>query len=345
MQNARLIADAERYYRAMYYGSNESWNLRDQHMFDTLQRLLEFHGPEAKAVVWEHNSHLGDASATEMGLRGQLNVGQLCRAKHAAAAFLIGFGTDRGTVAAASDWDAPMQVMQVRAAHPESYERLCHRAGVPAFFLHLREPARDALRFELEPPRLERAIGVVYRPETEIQSHYFHASLPAAVRRVRLDRRDARGVASDPGRGPRPPARASLRVVSGSRACREAKPRGAHAGLRGAHRALFFDCRPGATCGPTPSPSATSSRSARATGETRYDELALRSIDQVHHVLGRHRSDDARTGWISGLDEREGERHPTRGGLRIGKQLPERPRAHPSTSGSSGSATASTSTI
>ncbi len=177
-QNARLIADAERYYRAMYYGSNESWNLRDQHMFDTLQRLLEFHGPEAKAVVWEHNSHLGDASATEMGLRGQLNVGQLCRAKHAAAAFLIGFGTDRGRVAAASDWDAPMQVMQVRAAHPESYEHLCHRAGVPAFFLHLREPARDALRFELESPRLERAIGVVYRPETEIQSHYFHASLP-----------------------------------------------------------------------------------------------------------------------------------------------------------------------
>jgi protein-L-isoaspartate(D-aspartate) O-methyltransferase len=178
VQNARLIADAERYYRAMYYGSNESWNLRDQHMFDTLEALLAFHGSTAKAVVWEHNSHLGDASATEMGLRGQLNVGQLCREKFGASAFLIGFGTDRGTVAAADDWGGPMRVMQVRPAHPESYERLCHEAGVPAFFLHLREPARAELRYELEPPRLERAIGVVYRPQTEIQSHYFHASLP-----------------------------------------------------------------------------------------------------------------------------------------------------------------------
>jgi protein-L-isoaspartate(D-aspartate) O-methyltransferase len=178
VQNARLIADAERYYRAMYYGSDESWNLRDRHMFDTLEALLAFHGPDAKAVVWEHNSHLGDASATEMGLRGQLNVGQLCREKHAESAFLIGFGTDRGTVAAADDWDGPMRVMQVRPAHPESYERLCHEAGLPAFFLHLREPSRDELRLELEPPRLERAIGVVYRPDTELQSHYFHASLP-----------------------------------------------------------------------------------------------------------------------------------------------------------------------
>jgi protein-L-isoaspartate(D-aspartate) O-methyltransferase len=177
-QNARLVADAERYYRAMYYGSNESWNLRDQHMFDTLESLLAFHGPETKAVVWEHNSHVGDASATEMGRRGPLNVGQLCREKYAASAFLIGFGTDRGTVAAADEWGGPMRVMQVRSAHPESYERLCHESGVPAFFLHLREPAREDLRFELEPPRLERAIGVIYRPETEVQSHYFYASLP-----------------------------------------------------------------------------------------------------------------------------------------------------------------------
>jgi protein-L-isoaspartate(D-aspartate) O-methyltransferase len=178
VQNARLIADAERYYRAMYYGSNESWNLRDRHMFETLVALLDFHGPDAKAVVWEHNSHLGDASATEMGLRGQLNVGQLCRERFGASAFSIGFGTDRGTVAAADDWDGPMRVMSVRPSHPESYERLCHEAAVPAFFLHLREPDRAELRYELEPARLERAIGVVYRPETEIQSHYFHASLP-----------------------------------------------------------------------------------------------------------------------------------------------------------------------
>jgi protein-L-isoaspartate(D-aspartate) O-methyltransferase len=178
VQNARLIADAERYYRTMYYGSSESWNLRDQHMVDTLEALLAFHGPGAKAVIWAHNSHLGDASATEMGTRGQHNVGQLCRQKHGEAAFLVGFGTDHGTVAAADDWDGPMRVMPVRPAHPESYERLCHEAGVPAFSLRLREPEREEIRFELEPPRLERAIGVVYRPQTELESHYFHASLP-----------------------------------------------------------------------------------------------------------------------------------------------------------------------
>lgn len=178
VQNARLVADAERYYRAMYYGSNESWNLRDRHMFETLEALLAFHGPNSKAVVWEHNSHLGDARATEMGLRGQLNVGQLCREEFGDAAFLIGFGTDRGTVAAADEWDGPMRVMAVRASHPESYERVCHDAAVPAFFLHLREPEREALRYELESPRLERAIGVIYRPESEVQSHYFYASLP-----------------------------------------------------------------------------------------------------------------------------------------------------------------------
>lgn len=178
VQNARLVADAERYYRAMYYGSNESWNLRDRHMFETLEALLEHRGPDAKAVVWEHNSHLGDASATEMGVRGQLNVGQLCREAYGPSAFLVGFGTDRGTVAAAREWDGPMQVMPVRASHPESYERLCHDADVAAFFLHLREPRRAALRDELEAARLERAIGVVYRPETELQSHYFHACLP-----------------------------------------------------------------------------------------------------------------------------------------------------------------------
>jgi protein-L-isoaspartate(D-aspartate) O-methyltransferase len=178
VQNARLVADAERYYRAMYYGSNESWNLRDRHMFGTLEALLDFYGAGSKAVLWEHNSHLGDASATEMGLRGQLNVGQLCREKFGASAFLIGFGTDRGTVAAADAWDGPMRVMQVRESHAQSYERICHDAAVPAFFLHLRQPGREELRYELLTPRLERAIGVVYRPDTELQSHYFNASLP-----------------------------------------------------------------------------------------------------------------------------------------------------------------------
>jgi len=176
--NARVVANAERYYRAMYYGGEESWNLRDQHMFETLKAVLRYHGPQAKAVVWEHNSHLGDAAATEMGVRGQLNVGHLCRQAFGDGAYLIGFGTDHGTVAAAHDWDGPMAVMNVRPAHPQSYERLCHDSGVPAFFLHLRAPVREAIREELEPPRLERAIGVVYRPETELASHYFHAVLP-----------------------------------------------------------------------------------------------------------------------------------------------------------------------
>jgi protein-L-isoaspartate(D-aspartate) O-methyltransferase len=178
VENARLIADAERYYRAMYYGASESWNQRDRHMFGTLERQLAFHGSGAKAVVWAHNSHLGDAQATEMSARGELNLGHLCRQRYGDQAFLIGFGTDRGTVAAADDWDRPMRVMDLRPAHPESYERLCHESGIAAFFLHLREPAREEVRAELAAPRLERAVGVVYRPETELQSHYFHASLP-----------------------------------------------------------------------------------------------------------------------------------------------------------------------
>ena len=177
-QNARLVAAAERYYRVMYYGAVESWNLRDQHMFDTLERLLEFHGPGSKGVVWEHNSHVGNAAATEMGTRGEHNVGQLSRARFAESAFLVGFGTDHGTVAAASDWDGPMEVKRVRPSHEASYERLCHESEVKAFMLHLRDPVRQAVRDELEAARLERAIGVIYRPESELQSHYFQACLP-----------------------------------------------------------------------------------------------------------------------------------------------------------------------
>ena len=178
VQNARLVANAERYYRELYFGSAHSWNLRDQHMFDTLQWLLDARGPDAKAVVWAHNSHLGDAAATEMGLKGEFNVGHLCRREFGEAAYLVGFGTDHGTVAAAADWDEPMQVMAVRPALPESYEHLCHVSGVPAFCLPLRHAPRPELRLELTPAHLERAIGVVYRPETERQSHYFSASLP-----------------------------------------------------------------------------------------------------------------------------------------------------------------------
>ncbi len=138
-QNARLVADAERYNRLMYYGSAESWNLRDRHMFDTLVQVLEHRGPAAKAVVWAHNSHIGDARFTDMGAeRGELNIGQLCRERYGNDAVLIGMGMDTGTVAAASEWDAPMEVMQVRPSRPDSYELLCHRTGQERFLLDLR---------------------------------------------------------------------------------------------------------------------------------------------------------------------------------------------------------------
>lgn len=177
-QNALVVANAERYYRVMYYGSVDSWNLRDQHMYETLQTVRAHRGPGAKVVVWEHNSHVGDASATEMGARGEHNVGMLCRREYGDDAFLVGFGTDHGTVAAASEWGGPMENKSVRPSHPLSYERICHDSGVPAFMLHLRDPVREEVRDELTPPRLERAIGVIYRPETELQSHYFQAELP-----------------------------------------------------------------------------------------------------------------------------------------------------------------------
>ncbi|HEX8234269.1 MAG TPA: protein-L-isoaspartate(D-aspartate) O-methyltransferase [Caulobacteraceae bacterium] len=178
-QNARLVAAAERYYRAMYYGSAESWNLRDSHMFETLEQLLESRGPEAKAVVWAHNSHIGDASATEMGVsRGEHNLGQLCRARWGDAAVLIGFGTDRGTVAAATDWDGQMEIKRVRPSEPGSYEHQCEESGAGRFLLDLGEGANEEARHELLSPRLERFIGVIYRPQTELQSHYMEASLP-----------------------------------------------------------------------------------------------------------------------------------------------------------------------
>jgi protein-L-isoaspartate(D-aspartate) O-methyltransferase len=147
-------------------------------MFETLKYVRAHHGPDAKVVVWEHNSHVGDASATEMGARGEHNVGLLARREYGHDAFLVGFGTDHGVVAAASDWGGPMQLKSIRPSHVDSYERICHDTHLPAFMLHLREPNRPELREELGVPRLERAIGVIYRPETELQSHYFQASLP-----------------------------------------------------------------------------------------------------------------------------------------------------------------------
>jgi len=177
-QNARLVADAERYYRTMYYAENSSWNQRDQHMFDTLRSVLAFRGAQSKAVIWEHNSHIGDARATQMSARGEFNIGQLVRQKYPDAAYLIGFGTDHGTVAAASEWGGPMEVKQVQPSHIDSYEHLCHEVKTDNFLLPLTKPLQEKARNGLLPERLERAIGVIYRPETELQSHYFYASLP-----------------------------------------------------------------------------------------------------------------------------------------------------------------------
>ncbi|MEE4146524.1 MAG: protein-L-isoaspartate(D-aspartate) O-methyltransferase [Halieaceae bacterium] len=177
-QNARLVTNAERYYRTLYYAENNSWNQRDQHMFETLQSILAFRGPQTKLVVWEHNSHIGDARATEMSARGEFNIGQLVRQAYGDAAYSIGFGTDHGTVAAASEWGGPMETKQVQASHIDSYERLCHEVNTDNFLLPLRKPLQQITRTRLLAERLERAIGVIYRPESELQSHYFYASLP-----------------------------------------------------------------------------------------------------------------------------------------------------------------------
>ena len=176
--NARLIASAERYYRIMYYGGAESWNLRDSHMAETLEHLLEHGGPDAKALVWAHNSHIGDARATEMGrVRGEHNIGQLVRERWGETCALIGFGTHTGTVTAADDWDSPRQSKRVLPSRSDSYERQCHDSGVPRFLLDLAEGRHKALRRRLGEVRLERFIGVIYRPETERWSHYSEAVL------------------------------------------------------------------------------------------------------------------------------------------------------------------------
>jgi erythromycin esterase-like protein len=178
--NARLVKNAEGYYRVMYYGSADSWNLRDTHMFETLNMILDAKGPDSKAIVWAHNSHIGNAAFTDMGReRDEINIGQLAKEKFGEEARLIGFGTHSGTVAAADDWDQPMKLKRVRPSLPDSYERMSHEAERPSFLLDLRGDAIDPrVRDELLEPRLERFIGVIYRPETERWSHYSHAVLP-----------------------------------------------------------------------------------------------------------------------------------------------------------------------
>jgi erythromycin esterase-like protein len=178
-QNAHVVRDAESYYRAMFGSRVASWNVRDTHMADTLDALLGHFSRRAhrkqKVVVWAHNSHVGDARATELGAAGELNLGQLARERHPDDAVLIGFSTFTGTVTAASRWDAPAERKFVREALHGSYENLFHAAGAPNFMLLLRDAPR-ALQ-GLSEPRLQRAIGVIYRPDTERVSHYFSARL------------------------------------------------------------------------------------------------------------------------------------------------------------------------
>jgi erythromycin esterase-like protein len=178
-QNARLVKNAEAYYRSVFLEEVMSWNLRDRHMAETLDALVTHlgrKGRRAKVAVWEHNSHLGEARATEMGQRGELNVGQLTREKYAGEVVLVGFTTHHGTVTAASDWGKSAERKRVRPALVGSYEALFHASGRDRFLLIMNDS--DAVARQLRAPRIERAIGVIYRPETERHSHYFRARLP-----------------------------------------------------------------------------------------------------------------------------------------------------------------------
>lgn len=177
-QNALLVRDAEQYYRAMFHREQSSWNLRDTHMMQSLEALarhLEREGVPSKIIVWAHNSHLGDARATDMAQRGELNLGQLARERFGNRVVSIGFTTHTGTVTAASNWDSPAERKAVQPSLPGSYERAFHELGMPRFWIDFQKDPEPAAM--LRPMALERAIGVIYLPETERVSHYFHASL------------------------------------------------------------------------------------------------------------------------------------------------------------------------
>jgi erythromycin esterase-like protein len=179
MQNARLVKDAENYYRSMFEGHALSWNIRDQHMMETLNVLAEHldrrSGKPAKIIVWAHNSHVGDARATEMNTRGEINIGQLTREQYDMDAYLIGFSTYQGTVTAASDWGSPAECKRVNPGMEGSYEALFHDMRVKNFILNLRDD--NQIEHYLHLPRLQRAIGVIYKPETERDSHYYFTNL------------------------------------------------------------------------------------------------------------------------------------------------------------------------
>jgi erythromycin esterase-like protein len=177
-QNARLVRNAELYYRKMFRSDVSSWNLRDQHMMEMLVEIIarsQTAGRQAKVVVWAHNSHVGDARATERTRHGELNLGQLVREAYADQSRLIGFTTYEGEVTAATGWHLPGEKKEVRPGMEGSYERLFHELGIPEFWIDLGGEGPGV--GELGRERLQRAIGVVYRPETERQSHYFKARL------------------------------------------------------------------------------------------------------------------------------------------------------------------------
>lgn len=180
IQNARLVKNAENYYRSMFEGHVSSWNVRDKHMAETINILADHlenrFGRPAKIIIWAHNSHVGDARATEMGTQGEVNIGQLVREQHVADTYLIGFSTYQGTVTAASEWDAPAECKKVNPGPEGSYEELFHHIKYDNFLLNLRD--NKQLEHYLHIPRLQRAIGVIYRPETERTSHYFFTRLP-----------------------------------------------------------------------------------------------------------------------------------------------------------------------
>ena len=226
-QNARLVHNAEEYYRTMFRGRVSSWNLRDSHMVETLQALdrhLATGATPPRIAVWAHNSHLGDASATEMGDIGEWNVGQLIRDRYANDAALIGFSTHRGWVTAASEWDDPPHRKRVREGLPGSWEDALHQMGVPRFMLPLR--GNEALKSLIaQPRRLQRAIGVIYRPETERQSHYFFTRLAEQFDAViHIDQTHAlepldRGPVWHTGEAPETYPSALERVASAGRPC------------------------------------------------------------------------------------------------------------------------------
>jgi len=169
--------DADGFFRQLYIGSTDAWRARERKMFESLKELMDSRGDDARMVFWAHNADIGDASATSLGSRGEPTLGQLCRREFGESAHLVGFGVACGTVTAAREWGGPPESATLSPAHPESYEHLCRLARLPAFVLPLRDPFHPEAREVLRASRLQRAIGAVYRPQTEMASHYFQSSL------------------------------------------------------------------------------------------------------------------------------------------------------------------------